>query len=156
MYNLPCRFFKLLIGFALLSEQSFGVTLSGEHKGADSILKWAVRFNALPNPVLYTVCALYFKLNPHRLSLCLHQSQHAFNLEHVSCRCTLTVSLEQTMILARNHGLMPRCFMQTMDIMRKQVRRCTILLYTVLGKSSHGLRSALLGFVVECNISCLI
>ena len=25
------------------------------------------------------------------------------------------------MILARNHGLMPRCFMQTMDIMRKQV-----------------------------------
>jgi len=25
------------------------------------------------------------------------------------------------MILARNHGLMPRCIMQTMDIMRKQV-----------------------------------
>uniref|UniRef100_A0A3P8ZG28 Phosphatidylinositol-3,4,5-trisphosphate-dependent Rac exchange factor 1 n=1 Tax=Esox lucius TaxID=8010 RepID=A0A3P8ZG28_ESOLU len=36
-------------------------------------------------------------------------------------RCTLTVTLEQAMILARNHGLMPRCIMQTMDIMRKQV-----------------------------------
>uniref|UniRef100_A0A669BUI3 Phosphatidylinositol-3,4,5-trisphosphate dependent Rac exchange factor 1 n=1 Tax=Oreochromis niloticus TaxID=8128 RepID=A0A669BUI3_ORENI len=35
-------------------------------------------------------------------------------------RCTLTVTLEQAMILARNHGLMPRCIMQTMDIMRKQ------------------------------------
>uniref|UniRef100_A0A669CEY8 Phosphatidylinositol 3,4,5-trisphosphate-dependent Rac exchanger 1 protein n=1 Tax=Oreochromis niloticus TaxID=8128 RepID=A0A669CEY8_ORENI len=32
-------------------------------------------------------------------------------------RCTLTVTLEQAMILARNHGLMPRCIMQTMDIM---------------------------------------
>uniref|UniRef100_A0A4W4GA93 Phosphatidylinositol 3,4,5-trisphosphate-dependent Rac exchanger 1 protein n=1 Tax=Electrophorus electricus TaxID=8005 RepID=A0A4W4GA93_ELEEL len=42
-------------------------------------------------------------------------------------RCTLTVSLEQAMILARNHGLMPRCFMQTMDIMRKQVRCYTSL-----------------------------
>ena len=36
-------------------------------------------------------------------------------------RCTLNVTLEQAMILARNHGLMPRCIMQTMDIMRKQV-----------------------------------
>uniref|UniRef100_A0AAX7SIP3 Phosphatidylinositol-3,4,5-trisphosphate-dependent Rac exchange factor 1 n=1 Tax=Astatotilapia calliptera TaxID=8154 RepID=A0AAX7SIP3_ASTCA len=36
-------------------------------------------------------------------------------------RCTLTVTLEQAMILARNHGLIPRCIMQTMDIMRKQV-----------------------------------
>uniref|UniRef100_A0A665VBP2 Phosphatidylinositol-3,4,5-trisphosphate-dependent Rac exchange factor 1 n=1 Tax=Echeneis naucrates TaxID=173247 RepID=A0A665VBP2_ECHNA len=36
-------------------------------------------------------------------------------------RCTLSVTLEQAMILARNHGLMPRCIMQTMDIMRKQV-----------------------------------
>ncbi|XP_026871807.2 phosphatidylinositol 3,4,5-trisphosphate-dependent Rac exchanger 1 protein [Electrophorus electricus] len=41
-------------------------------------------------------------------------------------RCTLTVSLEQAMILARNHGLMPRCFMQTMDIMRKQGTRVEI------------------------------
>lgn len=37
------------------------------------------------------------------------------------CRCTQNVTLEQAMILARNHGLMPRCIMQTMDIMRKQV-----------------------------------
>uniref|UniRef100_A0A674BSK2 Phosphatidylinositol-3,4,5-trisphosphate dependent Rac exchange factor 1 n=1 Tax=Salmo trutta TaxID=8032 RepID=A0A674BSK2_SALTR len=36
-------------------------------------------------------------------------------------RCTLCVTLDQAMILARNHGLMPRCIMQTMDIMRKQV-----------------------------------
>uniref|UniRef100_A0A672PF86 Phosphatidylinositol-3,4,5-trisphosphate dependent Rac exchange factor 1 n=1 Tax=Sinocyclocheilus grahami TaxID=75366 RepID=A0A672PF86_SINGR len=36
-------------------------------------------------------------------------------------RCTLTVSLEQAITLARNHGLMPRCLMQTMDIMRKQL-----------------------------------
>ncbi|XP_076859942.1 phosphatidylinositol 3,4,5-trisphosphate-dependent Rac exchanger 1 protein [Brachyhypopomus gauderio] len=41
-------------------------------------------------------------------------------------RCTLTVSLEQAMILARNHGLMPRCFMQTLDIMRKQGTRVEI------------------------------
>uniref|UniRef100_A0AAX7TYA0 Phosphatidylinositol-3,4,5-trisphosphate-dependent Rac exchange factor 1 n=1 Tax=Astatotilapia calliptera TaxID=8154 RepID=A0AAX7TYA0_ASTCA len=38
-------------------------------------------------------------------------------------RCTLTVTLEQAMILARNHGLIPRCIMQTMDIMRKQGAR---------------------------------
>uniref|UniRef100_A0A3Q3D5A0 Phosphatidylinositol-3,4,5-trisphosphate dependent Rac exchange factor 1 n=1 Tax=Hippocampus comes TaxID=109280 RepID=A0A3Q3D5A0_HIPCM len=36
-------------------------------------------------------------------------------------RSTLSVTLEQAMILARNHGLMPRCIMQTMDVMRKQV-----------------------------------
>uniref|UniRef100_A0A8C5DYA0 Phosphatidylinositol 3,4,5-trisphosphate-dependent Rac exchanger 1 protein n=1 Tax=Gouania willdenowi TaxID=441366 RepID=A0A8C5DYA0_GOUWI len=40
-------------------------------------------------------------------------------------RCTLSVTLEQAMILARNHGLMPRCIMQTMDIMRKQVNSNT-------------------------------
>ncbi|KAK2897947.1 phosphatidylinositol 3,4,5-trisphosphate-dependent Rac exchanger 1 protein isoform X3 [Channa argus] len=38
-------------------------------------------------------------------------------------RCTLSVTLEQAMILGRNHGLMPRCIMQTMDIMRKQGAR---------------------------------
>uniref|UniRef100_A0A3B4ZFS3 Phosphatidylinositol 3,4,5-trisphosphate-dependent Rac exchanger 1 protein n=1 Tax=Stegastes partitus TaxID=144197 RepID=A0A3B4ZFS3_9TELE len=38
-------------------------------------------------------------------------------------RCTLSATLEQAMILARNHGLMPRCIMQTMDIMRKQGAR---------------------------------
>uniref|UniRef100_A0A8C9VUK0 Phosphatidylinositol 3,4,5-trisphosphate-dependent Rac exchanger 1 protein n=1 Tax=Scleropages formosus TaxID=113540 RepID=A0A8C9VUK0_SCLFO len=36
-------------------------------------------------------------------------------------RCTLSVSLEQAVILARNHGLLPRCVMQATDIMRKQV-----------------------------------
>lgn len=41
-------------------------------------------------------------------------------------RCTLTVSLEQAVTLARNHGLMPRCLMQTMDIMRKQGTRVEI------------------------------
>uniref|UniRef100_A0A7N6A7X8 Phosphatidylinositol-3,4,5-trisphosphate-dependent Rac exchange factor 1 n=1 Tax=Anabas testudineus TaxID=64144 RepID=A0A7N6A7X8_ANATE len=38
-------------------------------------------------------------------------------------RCTLSVTLEQAMILARNHGLMPRCIMQTIDILRKQGAR---------------------------------
>nr|XP_054602110.1 phosphatidylinositol 3,4,5-trisphosphate-dependent Rac exchanger 1 protein isoform X2 [Nothobranchius furzeri] len=38
-------------------------------------------------------------------------------------RCTLNVTLEQAMVLARNHSLLPRCFMQTMDIMRKQGAR---------------------------------
>ncbi|XP_017266862.1 phosphatidylinositol 3,4,5-trisphosphate-dependent Rac exchanger 1 protein isoform X1 [Kryptolebias marmoratus] len=38
-------------------------------------------------------------------------------------RCTLSVTLEQAMILARNHGLLPRCIMQTVDIMRKQGAR---------------------------------
>uniref|UniRef100_A0A8C1L1D7 Phosphatidylinositol-3,4,5-trisphosphate-dependent Rac exchange factor 1 n=1 Tax=Cyprinus carpio TaxID=7962 RepID=A0A8C1L1D7_CYPCA len=41
-------------------------------------------------------------------------------------RCTLTVSLEQAITLARNHSLMPRCLMQTMDIMRKQGTRVEI------------------------------
>uniref|UniRef100_A0A8C8JSD6 Phosphatidylinositol 3,4,5-trisphosphate-dependent Rac exchanger 1 protein n=1 Tax=Oncorhynchus tshawytscha TaxID=74940 RepID=A0A8C8JSD6_ONCTS len=41
-------------------------------------------------------------------------------------RCTLSVTLEQAMILARNHSLMPRCIMQTMDIMRKQGTRVEI------------------------------
>lgn len=41
-------------------------------------------------------------------------------------RCTLTVSLEQAVTLTRNHGLMPRCLMQTMDIMRKQGTRVEI------------------------------
>lgn len=39
------------------------------------------------------------------------------------CRSTLSVSLEQAAILARSHGLLPKCVMQATDIMRKQVRR---------------------------------
>ncbi|KAJ3586876.1 hypothetical protein NHX12_013268 [Muraenolepis orangiensis] len=42
-------------------------------------------------------------------------------------RCTLSVTLEQSMILTRNHGLLPRCIMQTMDIMRKQGTRVELL-----------------------------
>lgn len=41
-------------------------------------------------------------------------------------RCTLSVSLAQAQILARNHGLLPRSLMQTMDIMRKQGTRVEI------------------------------
>lgn len=35
--------------------------------------------------------------------------------------CTLSVTLEQAILLARNHGLPPRCIMQATDVMRKQV-----------------------------------
>ncbi|RVE58754.1 hypothetical protein OJAV_G00198160 [Oryzias javanicus] len=38
-------------------------------------------------------------------------------------RCTLSVTLEQAILLARNHGLPPRCIMQTTDVMRKQGAR---------------------------------
>lgn len=36
-------------------------------------------------------------------------------------RCTLSVTLEQAITLARSHGLPPRYIMQAMDVMRKQV-----------------------------------
>nr|XP_033789868.1 phosphatidylinositol 3,4,5-trisphosphate-dependent Rac exchanger 2 protein isoform X2 [Geotrypetes seraphini] len=38
-------------------------------------------------------------------------------------RCTLSVSLEQAIILARSHGLPPRYIMQATDVMRKQGAR---------------------------------
>nr|XP_014343831.1 PREDICTED: phosphatidylinositol 3,4,5-trisphosphate-dependent Rac exchanger 2 protein [Latimeria chalumnae] len=38
-------------------------------------------------------------------------------------RCTLSVTLEQAIILARSHGLPPRCTMQATDVMRKQGAR---------------------------------
>ncbi|XP_075427394.1 phosphatidylinositol 3,4,5-trisphosphate-dependent Rac exchanger 1 protein isoform X2 [Ascaphus truei] len=41
-------------------------------------------------------------------------------------RSTLSVSLEQAAILARSHGLMPKCIMQATDIMRKQGPRVEI------------------------------
>uniref|UniRef100_A0A8C8SH65 Phosphatidylinositol 3,4,5-trisphosphate-dependent Rac exchanger 1 protein n=1 Tax=Pelusios castaneus TaxID=367368 RepID=A0A8C8SH65_9SAUR len=41
-------------------------------------------------------------------------------------RSTLSVSLEQTAILARSHGLLPKCIMQATDIMRKQGPRVEI------------------------------
>uniref|UniRef100_A0A8C6LD17 Phosphatidylinositol 3,4,5-trisphosphate-dependent Rac exchanger 2 protein n=1 Tax=Nothobranchius furzeri TaxID=105023 RepID=A0A8C6LD17_NOTFU len=37
-------------------------------------------------------------------------------------RCTLSVTLEQAILLAQHHGLPPRCIMQATDVMRKQVR----------------------------------
>ena len=42
----------------------------------------------------------------------------AFAFAH---RCTLSVTLEQAIILARSHGLPPRYIMQATDVMRKQV-----------------------------------
>ncbi|KAG8447108.1 hypothetical protein GDO86_014531, partial [Hymenochirus boettgeri] len=41
-------------------------------------------------------------------------------------RSTLSVSLEQAVILARSHGLIPKCIMQATDIMRKQGPRVEI------------------------------
>ncbi|XP_036413863.1 phosphatidylinositol 3,4,5-trisphosphate-dependent Rac exchanger 2 protein [Colossoma macropomum] len=38
-------------------------------------------------------------------------------------RCTLSVTLEQALLLARSHGLPPRCIMQATDVMRKQGAR---------------------------------
>lgn len=38
------------------------------------------------------------------------------------CSCTLSVTLEQAITLARSHGLPPRYIMQATDVMRKQVR----------------------------------
>uniref|UniRef100_A0A8D1YB67 Phosphatidylinositol 3,4,5-trisphosphate-dependent Rac exchanger 1 protein n=1 Tax=Sus scrofa TaxID=9823 RepID=A0A8D1YB67_PIG len=42
-------------------------------------------------------------------------------------RSTLSLSLEQAAILARSHGLLPKCIMQATDIMRKQGPRVEIL-----------------------------
>uniref|UniRef100_A0A7N8WVY7 Phosphatidylinositol 3,4,5-trisphosphate-dependent Rac exchanger 2 protein n=1 Tax=Mastacembelus armatus TaxID=205130 RepID=A0A7N8WVY7_9TELE len=50
-------------------------------------------------------------------------------------RCTLSVTLEQAILLARNHGLPPRCIMQATDIMRKQVCNCTVC--TTSTKKNH-------------------
>ncbi|XP_061777835.1 phosphatidylinositol 3,4,5-trisphosphate-dependent Rac exchanger 2 protein isoform X2 [Nerophis ophidion] len=38
-------------------------------------------------------------------------------------RCTLSVTLKQAILLARKHGLPPRCIMQATDVMRKQGAR---------------------------------
>ncbi|XP_028668221.2 phosphatidylinositol 3,4,5-trisphosphate-dependent Rac exchanger 1 protein [Erpetoichthys calabaricus] len=57
----------------------------------------------------------------NRLGAC-HMSLCATGMQ----RCSLSVSLEQTMILARSHGLQPRCIMQSTDIMRKQGARVEI------------------------------
>uniref|UniRef100_A0A8C5HSD2 Phosphatidylinositol 3,4,5-trisphosphate-dependent Rac exchanger 2 protein n=1 Tax=Gouania willdenowi TaxID=441366 RepID=A0A8C5HSD2_GOUWI len=56
-------------------------------------------------------------------------------------RCTLSVTLEQAILLARNHGLPPRCIMQATDVMRKQVCFCfhASLLHSFLAHFSPNL-----------------
>lgn len=49
-----------------------------------------------------------------------------------SFRSTLSVSLEQAAILARSHGLLPKCIMQATDIMRKQVSIDVCLLHATI------------------------
>ncbi|MGH0148441.1 UNVERIFIED_CONTAM: hypothetical protein FKN15_012819 [Acipenser sinensis] len=49
-----------------------------------------------------------------------HNYQAITGLEH-QLYCTLSVTLEQAILLARSHGLPPRCIMQATDVMRKQV-----------------------------------
>uniref|UniRef100_A0A7N6AFC4 Phosphatidylinositol-3,4,5-trisphosphate-dependent Rac exchange factor 2 n=1 Tax=Anabas testudineus TaxID=64144 RepID=A0A7N6AFC4_ANATE len=50
-------------------------------------------------------------------------------------RCTLSVTLEQAILLARNHGLPPRCIMQATDVMRKQKSFCPSLVS--LAENTH-------------------
>uniref|UniRef100_A0A7N4PZ23 Phosphatidylinositol 3,4,5-trisphosphate-dependent Rac exchanger 1 protein n=1 Tax=Sarcophilus harrisii TaxID=9305 RepID=A0A7N4PZ23_SARHA len=62
----------------------------------------------------------------------LQQEINAQSLEKVQqyyrrLRSTLSVSLEQAAILARSHGLLPKCIMQATDIMRKQGPRVEIM-----------------------------
>uniref|UniRef100_A0A670IQ08 Phosphatidylinositol 3,4,5-trisphosphate-dependent Rac exchanger 1 protein n=1 Tax=Podarcis muralis TaxID=64176 RepID=A0A670IQ08_PODMU len=61
----------------------------------------------------------------------LQQQINSTSLEKVQqyyrkLRSTLSVSLEQAAILARSHGLLPKCIMQATDIMRKQGPRVEI------------------------------
>ena len=44
------------------------------------------------------------------------------------------MSLEQPAILAWSHRLLPKCMMQAMDIMQKQVRPCSSLVRTEGGR----------------------
>lgn len=66
-------------------------------------------------------------------------------------RSTLSVSLEQAAILARSHGLLPKCIMQATDIMRKQVSVCRCLLPAPPGTSrcKHGL-------LLVCTVLCAL
>uniref|UniRef100_A0A3P8UTL3 Phosphatidylinositol-3,4,5-trisphosphate dependent Rac exchange factor 1 n=1 Tax=Cynoglossus semilaevis TaxID=244447 RepID=A0A3P8UTL3_CYNSE len=76
-----------------------------------------VRTNAQGHPSGVSVLSVSSELC-NRLGAC-HITMCGTGMQ----RCTLSVTLEQAMILARNHGLLPRCIMQTMDIMRKQGAR---------------------------------
>uniref|UniRef100_A0A8C2D3Z2 Phosphatidylinositol 3,4,5-trisphosphate-dependent Rac exchanger 2 protein n=1 Tax=Cyprinus carpio TaxID=7962 RepID=A0A8C2D3Z2_CYPCA len=82
-------------------------------------------------PVLFTQAlesmeGYYYREN---VSVEEYQAQiNAGSLEKVKqyykrLRCTLSVTLEQAILLARNHGLPPRCIMQATDVMRKQGAR---------------------------------
>lgn len=67
--------------------------------------------------------------------------------------------MEQAILLARNHGLPPRCIMQATDVMRKQVGACRLLLPAPVISFSWGeefqQKVKLAGFwkldEVECN-----
>lgn len=65
-------------------------------------------------PVSSELC---YRLGACQIALCATGMQ----------RSTLSVSLEQAAILARSHGLLPKCIMQATDIMRKQGPRVEIL-----------------------------
>uniref|UniRef100_A0A8C2XHZ5 Phosphatidylinositol 3,4,5-trisphosphate-dependent Rac exchanger 2 protein n=1 Tax=Cyclopterus lumpus TaxID=8103 RepID=A0A8C2XHZ5_CYCLU len=82
-------------------------------------------------PVLFTQAlesmeGYYYRDN---VSVEEYQAQiNAASLEKVKqyykrLSCTLSVTLEQAILLARNHGLPPRCIMQATDVMRKQGAR---------------------------------
>uniref|UniRef100_A0A8C2BC35 Phosphatidylinositol 3,4,5-trisphosphate-dependent Rac exchanger 2 protein n=1 Tax=Cyprinus carpio TaxID=7962 RepID=A0A8C2BC35_CYPCA len=91
-------------------------------------------------PVLFTQAlesmeGYYYREN---VSVEEYQAQiNAGSLEKVKqyykrLRCTLSVTLEQAILLARNHGLPPRCIMQATDVMRKQVSKFVELRYVFL------------------------
>ncbi|XP_066444144.1 phosphatidylinositol 3,4,5-trisphosphate-dependent Rac exchanger 1 protein isoform X2 [Eleutherodactylus coqui] len=73
--------------------------------------------NSLPGAALLPVSSeLCYRLGACQIVMCGTGMQ----------RSTLSVSLEQAAILARSHGLLPKCIMQAMDIMRKQGPRVEI------------------------------
>uniref|UniRef100_A0A8B9LTI8 Phosphatidylinositol-3,4,5-trisphosphate-dependent Rac exchange factor 2 n=1 Tax=Astyanax mexicanus TaxID=7994 RepID=A0A8B9LTI8_ASTMX len=82
-------------------------------------------------PVLFTQALESMEGYYYRDSVSVeeHQAQiNAASLEKVKqyykrLRCTLSVTLEQALLLARSHGLPPRCIMQATDVMRKQGAR---------------------------------
>lgn len=53
-------------------------------------------------------------------------------------RSTLSVSLEQAAILARSHGLLPKCIMQATDIMRKQVSAARVCCMPLASSNTRG------------------
>lgn len=71
---------------------------------------------------------LPFFSNPNCLKV-LNGSRWYLTCPWLFCthRCTLSVTLEQAIILARSHGLPPRYIMQATDVMRKQVSLTHIL-----------------------------